>query len=203
MIVAIVKNQPGIVPIEQFRQTETAQEALDAFLAIPTIPPRVPSDWVAIDTGWSVFQPPAALSRWAYDFNTATFAQVAITPDFELKAYSRIIESMALAGGAFVELSGIVASPFMLGDPNKFVIRASGLIKTTGVGAQLRICQNGVPISLDTPLPNTADAFAVFAINTNVALGTGANVYTLEGMLGAAPAAELKYFALSLLLSSG
>jgi hypothetical protein len=200
MIVAIIKQLSGIVPVEEFREDIDEASAVDAF-CLEYAPPLNPLDYLGFDTGWSVFQPPAPLTRWGYDFGAPGLVQIPLTPTYDLKVSNKVVELLALAGIVFVELGGVVAAPALLGDPTKLIVRAVGLCRTTAVGAQVRISQNGVPISLDTALPATGGVWAPFIINTNAPLVAGLNVYTLEGLLGLAVLAELKYVSFNLLLS--
>lgn len=65
MIVAIVdKTTPtGVVHVHEFRVAEDEAAALASFN------PANPEDWAAVDSGWSVYQPPGPHKRWAYDFD--------------------------------------------------------------------------------------------------------------------------------------
>ncbi len=200
MIVAIVKQLSGIVPIEEFRVAVDEATAVDDFCSEYN-PPLNPADYLGFDSGWSEYQPPAPLYRWAYNFNAPGLVQVALTPEYDLKGSAKVVEQLALVGGVFVELGGTVAAPQLIGDLTKIVIRVVGLYRTTLAGAQLRLCENGVAISPAVPLAATAGVWTTFAFNSNAAPSANLNVYTLEGFLGASVLAELKYVSLNLLLS--
>ncbi len=52
MIVGIVKDGSGEIPLEEFRGADDTDAAVSAFCADHT-PPLTPSDYVGIDTGWA------------------------------------------------------------------------------------------------------------------------------------------------------
>ena len=205
MIVAIINktNPVGIIPVEEFREASDEATAVDDFCAGYT-PPRDPDDYLGFDTGWSVFQPPAPTYRWAYNFSAPGLVQQALTPEYDVKLMTEIIAPAIVLPGVETELGGVVAAPILLTDTlPKLVIRVTGLCKTTGAGASLQLKENGVPISLVFPLPDTAGVWTPFAFNTNVAPSGGLNVYTVHGQLGLAVLAEIKYVSLVALLLRG
>lgn len=201
MIVAIINQTSpvGIVPVEEFRQASDEATAVADFCADYS-PPKNPADYLGYDSGWSQYQPPAPTYRWAYDFGSPGLVQQAITPTYDLKVLTEVVQA-AIALGADAELGGVVAAPVLLSsDLTKLVVRATGLVKTSGTGASLVLKENGVAVSPVFPLPDTGSAWQAFAFNANVPPSTGLNVYTVWGQLGAAPTAEVKYVSIAALL---
>lgn len=202
MIVAIVNQTlpSGIKRVEDFREAVDEASAVVAYCNSYN-PPRNVGDYLGFDSGWSSFQPPAPFNVWGYDFAAPGLVQIPITPEFDLKVASQIINTVTpILDAAFAELGGIVAAPSLISNSlSSLVIRVVGLYRTTLAGAKLRVCQNGVTISPELDLTATAGVWTTFALDTNVAPAAGLNVYTLEGLLGAAVLAELKWVSFNLL----
>jgi hypothetical protein len=202
MIVAIINQTVpvGVKRVEEFREAVDEATAVVAYCNGYT-PPRNVGDYLGFDSGWSSFQPPAPFNVWGYDFAAPGLVQIPVTPEFELKASSQILNAVTpIVDVAFAELGGIVAAPSLLvPELSSLVIRLVGLYRTTLTGAKLRVCQDGVAVSLELALTDTLGAWTTFTLNTNVAPSAGLHVYTLEGLLGAAALAELKYVSFNLL----
>lgn len=201
MIVAIVKQLAGIVPIEEFREAVDEATAVVDFCFAYT-PHLDPNDYLGYDSGWSSYQPPNPGYRWAYDFGNPGLVQQALTPTYDLRGSNKVVDQTAvLVGVAFSELGGLVAAPGLLTpDVTKIVMRVVGLCRTTGVGAQLQLQENGNPLSPAVPLPDTVGVWTTFAFNTNTPPSANLNVYTLQGLLGAAVLAEVRYVSVNLLV---
>lgn len=203
MIVAIVNQTVpvGVVFVEEFLEAVDETTAVSVYCNGYT-PPRNTADYLGFDTGWAEFVNPGPFFRWGYDFAAPGLVQVAVTPDFELKVSNQIIaQATALAGAAFSELGGLVAAPGVLfSTAQKLVLRVTGLYRATGAGAKLVVDENGVHISIAIPLADTAGVFTPFAFNVNLPINNTLNVYTLNGLLGAAVLAEIKYISFNLLV---
>lgn len=80
MIIAIAPAGTGQVKVEEFREAETSQDAVDAFVGEYT-PPLQATDFVGHDTGWSSVQKPSTGNQWCYDHATASLVEVKIGAD--------------------------------------------------------------------------------------------------------------------------
>jgi hypothetical protein len=72
VIVAIINQTApvGLVRVEEFRASDSASEAVDAFVSEQS-PPLPPGNYLGFDTGWSSYTPPGKGQVWAYDFDAA------------------------------------------------------------------------------------------------------------------------------------
>jgi hypothetical protein len=201
VIVGIVaKAVSGIVQVDSFWDAPSEADALDRFCNSYN-PPQIPAAWSAINTGWATYQSPGPTNVWAYDFTTSLYVVKVIPTVYVVAATSLIVPGVqALVGGALQETAGLVAAPYLLvPDPlTSAIVRLNGLYRTTGVGAALRLQENGIDISPQLDLTDTAGVWTFFTLNASIALNKTMNIYTLMAMLGAATAADVKYVSLSL-----
>lgn len=77
MIVAIILNGTGKVPVTEFREAATTADAVSDFCNDYT-PPKSTSDYTGYDTGWSSYTAPDEGKRWSYDFQTPGLVQTAV-----------------------------------------------------------------------------------------------------------------------------
>lgn len=206
MIVAIIQQLGGIVNVSEFR------EAVDEATAVNDYcngfnPPLAPGAYYGYNTGWAQYQYPGVAYRWAYNFNAPGLVQVAIPPNFVLKATVKVVDlNTPVVNNVFTELGGVVAAPSLLTtDLTKLVLRVTGLYRGTGAGNVVRVCENGNAISMSFPLADNGGVnYSTFFFNTNVNVSAGLNIYTLQGALGSLlNALELKYVTFNLLLIDG
>ena len=69
MIVAIIDNTnpTGVIHVHEFR------DSVDEAAAMIEFDPQVSADWVAVNTGWRIYQEAGSNKRWAYDFDEGRF----------------------------------------------------------------------------------------------------------------------------------
>jgi hypothetical protein len=83
MIVAIVLTGPGTVDVEEFRKATDTANGLAEY-GESYRPPRDPSLYTAIDTGWTDYETPGNDTVWSYDFDVKALVATAVTKVPEL-----------------------------------------------------------------------------------------------------------------------
>ena len=123
-----------------------------------------------------------------------------ITPTFI--APSKLVNSPIALTAGWTDLGGVRTSiGFFLTDAAQAVGQIGGDIKTVGTGAKLRIVksESNNPISAEFDIPATADAWQGFGFQTNAPPDLASQVYKLQGDLGTATSAEIRFVSMSLI----
>lgn len=100
------------------------------------------------------------------------------------------------------EISGVVTTPDeFISDLNEAVGRITGMIKTSGTQAQLKVLEDGSKEMLSAPydVADTSGAWQSFQFLTDVAPASGMHEYSLMARLNGATSAEIKFTSLTLL----
>lgn len=122
-------------------------------------------------------------------------------------ASSKMIDDeILLVGSDWSDLAGVVSNPaFFSTDVASMVGKIIGAMLVTGTGAQLRLIETAPDKSVVdmTPTPydllDTAGAYVAQSFMTQVAPRPTSNIYTLQGKLGLATLAAIKFTSLTLL----
>jgi hypothetical protein len=105
-----------------------------------------------------------------------------------------------ITGSEWTVLGGVVTTPqFFCPTLAGIKARIVGSYKTDGDGAQIRIVEDGTTVLGTFALPGTSSAWAQMQWFTTEVPTEGTHEYTLEGILGAAGSAFVRFISMSLL----
>jgi len=135
-------------------------------------------------------------------------ATVETSPSITLTfiAPSKVVDEPAALTSQWTDLGGVRTSVgFFLTDANTAVGRIVGDCKSEGVGAKLRLVKSNddTPISAEFLIPDTSGSWAAFEFQTNAPPDLASQVYKLQGNVGTATSAEVRFASLSLLQIGG
>ena len=207
MIVGIVKVGPGIVSLEEFRESIDPAAAVAAFCTEYT-PPLDEADYLGIDTGWSAVQSAADSYVWAWDFALSALVQKAApSPEYRLSVEVVAIEPQVVTVSTWAPIGGVVLTPSVHGDLASIAAAMTGEALVSG-SAELRVTEtdsSGVVVDMTpTPLPlaDTAGAYITWALTTTVPPSAGRNTYRVEArVIGGSDSASLRFASMALAVS--
>ena len=207
MIVGIVKVGPGIVALEEFRESASPSAAVTAFCSEYT-PPLVEADYLGVDTGWSSVQSAADGYVWAWDFDLSTLVQLA-TPSVEYLLSVEVVSitPQVVTATTWTPIGGVVLTPSVHGDLAAVAAAMTGEALVGG-SVELRVTETdslGVVVDMTpTPLPlaDTAGVYITWALVTTVPPSAGRNTYRVEArVVASGDSASLRFASMALAVS--
>ncbi len=131
-------------------------------------------------------------------------ASVDTTPSVALTfiAPSKVVSNPVALVAGWQDLGGVRTSiGFFVTNAAQAVGRIVGDCKTLGAGAKLRLVMSNddTPISSEYTIPDTGALWGSFEFQTNAPPDLASQVYKLQGTLGTATSAEVRFVSMSLL----
>lgn len=206
MIVAIVAQGAGVLPVQEFRESVDAATAVSDYCAEYT-PPKNTADYLGYDTGWASFQAPAQGKEWSYDFANPGLIQTDLPIVLAFIGAEKVTkgeQAVTVDAPDWGVVDYITTNPafFAQGDLSLICGRVVGRYSSDGAVDLQVVEDDGSTDVVVTPvlsLPSNGGAWAYFAFDTNQTLRAGDNEYRLEARRDGATSLILRGVSMTLL----
>jgi hypothetical protein len=209
MIVAIVNQTSpiGQVRVEEFREAASEAIAVANFCNEYT-PPKNPLNFLGFDSGWSVYQSPAAGFFWAYDFGAPGLVQVSNAERCDWKGIYNVLDSPILVPNttpsAFVDVAEMSADmSFVDEDVTALRFRVWGRYKASSPNVnvpQVRLMMGATDLSGTQDLVLEADWVNLTILTTTPLIEAGRKLFKLQVKLrDVAALVELKSVGIAMI----
>jgi len=199
MLVAITESaQSGTKPVIELREAVDEAAAVSAYCS-EISPPRSESSYSGHDAGAGLVAP-IAFARWSWSFTSNQFVQ---TPSYAIKVRAQgenLCTFAPIDTQDWKDLGGAVGNPVTVCDVAANAVGyAHCSARADGAGAQIRAVYeddqgNDVACCPAQDIA-TGNQWAVHQLWSSVELPAGLRAYKLQGRLGGATSAEVRFAA--------